>query len=123
MEGYHFGRVFTDDSKVFTRIVAEKNIKKHMHDNRIGNEVLQRDLDNMKMWAEKWKMEFNVGKCKVMHLGRLNQCQSYTMGGENLEVTTEERDLGVLFDNKLDFGNHITIIRAITNIRQIECWE
>ena len=57
-------------------------------------------------------MEFNVGKCKVMHLGRLNQCQSYTMGGENLEVTTEERDLGVLFDNKLDFGNHI---RAITN--------
>ena len=42
-------RLFTDDSKVFTRIVAEKNIKKHMHDNRIGNEVLQRDLDNIKM--------------------------------------------------------------------------
>ena len=36
----------------------------------------------------------------------------YDGGGENLEVTTEERDLGVLFDNKLDFGNHI---RAITN--------
>ena len=49
------------------------------------------------------KMEFNVDKCKVMHQERLNQCQDYTMGGENLKVTTEERDLGVLVDNKLDF--------------------
>ena len=53
-----------------------------------------------------------MDKCKVMHLGRLNQCQDYTMGGENLKVTLEEKDLGVLIDNKLDFGNHI---RAITN--------
>ena len=104
--------LFADDSKVYTRIVAEKNIKKHMQDNTIGNDVLQRDLDNIKEWADKWKMEFNVDKCKVMHLGRLNQCQDYTMGGENLKVTLEEKDLGVLIDNKLDFGNHI---RAITN--------
>ena len=40
--------LFADDSKVFTRIVAEKNIKKHRQDNTIGNEVLQRDLDNIK---------------------------------------------------------------------------
>jgi len=44
--------------------------------------VLQRDLENIKKWADKWKMEFNVDKCKVMHLGRLNQCQEYSMGGE-----------------------------------------
>ena len=53
-----------------------------------------------------------MDKCKVMHLGRLNQCQEYTMGGEDLKVTKEEKDLGVLVDNKLEFGNHI---RAITN--------
>ena len=34
------------------------------------------------------------------------------MGGEDLKVTKEEKDLGVLVDNKLEFGNHI---RAITN--------
>ena len=77
-----------------------------------GKEVLQRDLNNIKEWADKWKMEFNVDKCKVMHLGRLNQCHEYTMGGEDLKVTKEEKDLGVLVDNKLEFGNHI---RAITN--------
>ena len=65
-----------------------------MHDNRIGNEVLQRDLDNIKMWAEKWKMEFNVGKCKVMHLGRLNQCQSYTMGGGEPRSYHRRKGLG-----------------------------
>ena len=44
-----------------------------MHDNTIRNEVLQRYLDNIK--------EFNVDKCKVMHLERLNQSQGYTIGG------------------------------------------
>ena len=37
--------LFADDSKVFTRIVVEKNIKKHMQNNAIGNEVLLRDLE------------------------------------------------------------------------------
>ena len=104
--------LFADDSKVFTRIVAEKNIKNKVKPAPTGNEVLQRDLENIKKWADKWKMEFNVDKCKVMHLGRLNQCQEYSMGGKNLQVTTEEKDLGVLIDNKLEFGNHI---RVITN--------
>ena len=75
--------LFADDSKVFTRIVAEKNIKNKVKPAPTGNEVLQRDLENIKMWADKWKMEFNVDKCKVMHLGRLNQCQEYSMGGKN----------------------------------------
>ena len=32
-------------------------------------------------------------------------------GGTHLEVVTEERDLGVIFDNRLDFDKHIRIIR------------
>ncbi|CAL4083209.1 unnamed protein product, partial [Meganyctiphanes norvegica] len=60
--------LFADDSKVFTRIVSEKNRKKQ---NNIanGNLNLQNDLDSIKEWASKWKMEFNVDKCKIMHLG------------------------------------------------------
>ncbi len=40
-------------------------------------------------------MEFNVKKCKVMHVGFNNQRYKYMMGGEQLEVTEEERDIGV----------------------------
>ena len=52
-------------------------------------------------------MEFNVDKCKIMHLGTTNPKHTYTMGGTNLAVTSEERDLGVLIDDKLSFRNHI----------------
>ena len=52
-------------------------------------------------------MEFNVDKCKIMHLGRLNPGHKYTMGNAELTETTEEKDLGVLVDNELHFGKHI----------------
>ena len=65
----------------------------------------------------KWKMEFNVDKCKVMHLGRQNPRHTYSMGGTALTVTTEEKDLGVMVDDKLDFGSHIKDIVKKANRR------
>ena len=96
--------LFADDSKVFSRIVAEKNRRIGTEG---GREILQRDLDRIREWAEKWKMEFNVGKCKIMHLGKKNPKHSYTMGGVELEKTSEERDLGVLVDDRLEFDRHV----------------
>jgi len=62
----------------------------------IDCEALQRDLDNMDMvlWAQKWQMEFNVKKCKVMHVGRQSDCCEYYTGGSKL-VEETEKDLGV----------------------------
>jgi len=54
---------FADDTKII----------KEVRDN-IECEALQRDLDNMVLWAQKWQMEFNIKKCKVMHVGRHNDC-------------------------------------------------
>ena len=100
--------LFADDSKVFTKIITNgKAKKKNDNNNLYGNEALQRDLDNIQDWARRWKMEFNVDKCKIMHLGSKNQKHTYTMGGRNLAVTTEERDLGILIDDKLNFESHI----------------
>ena len=104
--------LFADDSKIFTRIVSEKN--KNCRET-CGREILQKDLDSIKEWAVKWRMEFNVDKCKVMHLGNKNPKHTYTMGGENLAVTTEEKDLGVIFDEKLEFGKHIKVIVSRAN--------
>jgi len=33
--------------------------------------MLQTDLNKLTSWAQKWKMEFNVAKCKVMHTGNV----------------------------------------------------
>ena len=69
--------------------------------------ALQKDLDSLAQWAFTWQMQFNVGKCKVLHLGPNNICREYTMGSKAAEVTEEEKDLGVLITNKFKPGAHV----------------
>ena len=52
---------FADDTKVFGKVMDEKD-----------KDMLQTDLNKLTLWAQKWKMEFNVAKCKVMHTGNKN---------------------------------------------------
>jgi hypothetical protein len=40
-------------------------------------------------------MEFNIKKCKIMHLGHNNPDHSFTMKNQHLETTECERDIGV----------------------------
>ncbi len=97
--------LFADDSKVFSKIVSNKNLKKCNNEN--GNLKLQNDLNTIAGWAKKWKVEFNVDKCKIMHIGNQNLKHTYTMDGTNLTTTREERDLGVVIDDQLGFDKHI----------------
>ena len=62
--------LFADDTKVFRRIVAYRSGQ--VQTSHMDRTIIQNDQDNVYNWAEKWKMEFNVDKCKVMHLGRSN---------------------------------------------------
>ncbi len=81
---------FADDTKI-TRMIAGEADQKN----------LQTALDGLVEWAEKWGMQFNVKKCKVMHLGRQNPQYAYSMGGVTLTKTEEERDLGVITTSQL----------------------
>jgi ribonuclease P/MRP protein subunit RPP40 len=84
-------------------------MKKFADGTKLGHSVsseaerdeLQGALDNLCKWAELWGMEFNIKKCKVMHVGFNNQKYKYTMNGEKLEVTEEERDIGVNMTSSL----------------------
>ena len=51
-------------------------------------------------------MEFNVDKCKAMHIGSRNKQFSYMMKGHQLDVVTNEKDLGVIISSNLKVAEH-----------------
>jgi len=59
---------FADDTKIFRQV-------RDVHDNI----RMQADLDRLLEWADKWQMQFNVSKCKVMHVGQKNPGILYIM--------------------------------------------
>ena len=96
--------LFADDSKVYNRVPRETNGKPELAN---AHNNLQEDLQRLHEWATKWKMSFNVNKCKVMHIGYDNPNHQYNLNGEVLASTTEEKDLGIVIDNELKFAKHI----------------
>ena len=85
---------FADDTKLISGAATVED-----------TEELQNDLQSLFQWSERWQMNFNLEKCKVMHLGYNNKNVNYSLGGKNLEKVTEEKDLGVLISDDFKFGN------------------
>ena len=89
------------------------NISKFADDTKVGGkaltngdcEVIQRDLDTLSTWSDKWLLKFNKDKCKVMHIGYNNEKQIYKLQGQNLIKVDEEKDLGVIVKSDLKSGS------------------
>ena len=81
---------FADDTKAANTILTDKDA-----------EDLQDCLHRLVTWADTWGMEFNVTKCKVMHVGRNNPRSEYSMSGTRLTTTEAERDIGVMVHHSL----------------------
>ena len=103
-----FFTVYTKDMdeliKAFLRKFADDTKCAQVVENRADADLFQGDIDRLTEWAKKWAMVFNETKCKIMHIGRNNPIIDYSMNGIVLNVTEEERDLGVIVSSSLKPG-------------------
>ena len=95
---------FADDSKIVIRV-------RNTNDNIKG----QKSLDKVVGWSDRWDMEFNESKCKVLHIGSNNPKFNYSMNGVWLEGSEVEKDLGVFVDSKLKFSKQCLDARNKAN--------
>ena len=90
-------KMFADDTKLWNTIQQESN-----------SQELQEDLDKLREWSNKWLLDFNIEKCKVMHVGH-KLATSYSISRADgtlctLEEVNEEKDLGVILTDDLKPG-------------------
>ena len=92
-------RMFPDDTKLFRTVNREAD-----------STVLQKDLIVLQEWNNKWQLNFNADKCKILHIGGTNPNRKYFMTQCGIPVelheTKLEKDLGIHLDPELNFSQH-----------------
>ena len=99
-------KIFADDTKIFRAIRSMSDINN-----------LQEDINKLVNWTIKWQLYFNNDKCKVIHYGPNNPNHKYLINNTELQIDSEEKDLGITFNNTLTFSNHIRQICSKANSR------
>ena len=91
---HNFCKLFADDCKLYGKVDAK------------SDNLVQADLKLLEEWSRIWQLPFNAKKCKVMHFGYNNPKLPYVLNDQELDMTTSEKDLGVMVDDELKFHVH-----------------
>ena len=95
---------YADDSKT-SKIINNHN----------DTQLLQCDLHKLFTWTAENLMSFNVDKFEVLRIGKneeIEQINYTTPDGITLPVKSVVKDLGVIFNTKGDFSDHLDIKTA-----------
>jgi len=89
--------LYADDAKLYKHILNSQDI-----------DILQNDLNKLKIWADNWLVNLNIVKCKTVSYGRnIDNSYHYCVNKTELENIQSIKDLGITFDSHLKFGIHI----------------
>lgn len=91
--------LFADDLKIFKPITQPSD-----------QEQLQEDLDHLMEWSDNSHLKFHPDKCFHMSISTGRQhhdAATYKLGENQLKLSYQETDLGVIIDSKLTFEAHI----------------
>ena len=96
-------RLFADDSLIFRPIKTNDDCLQ-----------LQRDIDALEQWENKWQMKFRPDKCKLLRFTRSPSPIpfTYTLHNLPLESIPSQKYLGVTLQQDLKYKKHID---SITN--------
>ena len=97
--------LFADDTKIYRQVATTGDVS-----------TLQNDIDNLFNWSSTWLLRFHPDKCKALHIsnrsssaGGVYTMNKYEGGSVTLEAITNEKDIGVTMDKRLQFEEHIHI--------------
>jgi len=93
--------LYADDAKLF-KIIRSKE----------DNKCLQKAVDHLKDWSDNWLLKLNINKCNVVsYCIRDSLDTSYYISDNGIDhklnKTESTKDLGVTFDYRLTFREHI----------------
>ena len=84
-------------------------------DRDVDKARFQMEIDSLTEWSYTWQLHFNTDKCKIMHLGKNNVKETYTMDGQVLETTSAEKDIGVMVQDYLKPSLYCAKVAAKAN--------
>ena len=99
-----FCKMFADDAKCRFSAIETRN----------DQHELQEDLFDSCEWGKDWLLEHNIKKCKCIQYGNVKYEFEYKMTNKDNEVISitnesEEKDLGIMFEENLKCHKHITM--------------
>jgi len=69
----------------------------------------------LERWAHANLMKFSKTKCKVLHVSQGNPKHKYRLGGEWLDSSPEEKDLGMFIEKKLNVSQQCALAAQKAN--------
>jgi len=102
--------LFADDAYLYRPITSSENAKQ-----------LQRDLDKLVAWEERWSMQFHPDKCFVLRVTNKRNIinTTYNIHGKQLKNVNKAKYLGVMLSNKLSWKKHVDLMTAKANNTRI----